>query len=496
MTLELPPELCESLLDFMYTGIAVWENVEDATVMLSFSEQFQIRSLREECLKFLHANISRLDCVLNIWETAKLMELKELEEKASTVISKEFALVSSTEEFLAICRADFVVELLKKKDLNALEETVIKAGLAWIEEDFKDREQYCTEICQALRTTSSKLRNMAKNFKNLASSFVFEDAVLKYGDRDSTGTSRLNLEECLIIMGGYDVGSNRNVICFGFRQKKWFTLPPIPDDPKMYFSVCTSGCKMYVSGGFGNGRGFSVYDGEKNTWESLCTLLSPRQKHSMGYCNGKIVILGGTDPKENSKFVPYIDIYDIATNKWSETRTTLQKDVCSSTFCALGSKIFLFGGLCSGRKKAEKLQYFDIDQGYSVEDQWCKIPESIQMQARAVVVENAIHVISCKGEVFVLKYHRNTYSFENKGTVKYFPRKGFGVCSIDEKILIVGGEKDYSKTKDMIQYKVAEDFTFKMEDTMPLSMSHFCVGHMSIDRSHLSHECHNQIQQI
>ena len=118
MTLELPPELCECLLDFLYSGKVRWESIGDAIEMLQFSEEYQIRSLKEACLEYLYANISGLDCVL-MWQTAKLLELKELEEKASTVISKEFALVSSSEDFLSICRSDFVLELLEKKDLNA-----------------------------------------------------------------------------------------------------------------------------------------------------------------------------------------------------------------------------------------------------------------------------------------------------------------------------------------------------------------------------------------
>lgn len=495
MRMELDPVQCATLLDFMYTGKGVWANVDDAIDMLHLSQQYQIRSLREQSLQFLYQHISSKYCV-RMWEVAKLLELKDLEEKTSTIISKEFALVSSTDEFLQLNRLDFVVELLKKNDLNAQEETIAKAGLRWIDEDFEGRKDYCFDILEALQTRSFLLKTLASetNFPNLHNSPEFKDALRRYGERGNVTSPALDLEECVVVMGGNDGGSNRSLICFGFRHKKWFTLPPIPYDPKVYFSICTSRCKLYVSGGFGNGQGFYEYDGERNAWRPLPNLLSPRQNHCMAYSNGKVVLLGGTDTIKTSNFVNEIDVYDTATNIWCEIRTTLQQVVRSSAYCVLDSKVFLFGGLRAGGKKAEKLQYFDIEKRYSALDEWCTIPEAIRSQARAVVVDRTIIVISQKGELFQLKKDRGGYSFENKGSMRYFPRKGFGVCPFDGKILIVGGEMNYAKTKDMLQHKLDDGFTFEMEEKMPFSSSNFCLGHMFVKRAHLSYECKDQVQ--
>lgn len=494
MRMELDPVQCATLLDFMYTGKGVWANVDDAIDMLHLSQQYQIRSLREQSLQFLYQHISSKYCV-RMWEVAKLLELKDLEEKTSTIISKEFALVSSTDEFLQLNRLDFVVELLKKNDLNAQEETIAKAGLRWIDEDFEGRKDYCFDILEALQTRSFLLKILASetNFPNLHNSPEFKDALRRYGERGNVTSPALDLEECVVVMGGNDGGSNRSLICFGFRHKKWFTLPPIPYDPKVYFSICTSRCKLYVSGGFGNGQGFYEYDGESNAWRPLPNLLSPRQNHCMAYSNGKVVLLGGTDTRNTSNFVNEIDVYDTATNIWCEIRTTLQQVVRSSAYCVLDSKVFLFGGLRAGGK-AEKLQYFDIEKRYSALDEWCTIPEAIRIQARAVVVDRTIIVISQKGELFQLKKDRGGYSFENKGSMRHFPRKGFGVCPFDGKILIVGGEMNYAKTKDMLQHKLDDGFTFEMEEKMPFSSSNFCLGHMFVKRAHLSYECKDQVQ--
>lgn len=494
MRMELDPVQCATLLDFMYTGKGVWANVDDAIDMLHLSQQYQIRSLREQSLQFLYQHISSKYCV-RMWEVAKLLELKDLEEKTSTIISKEFALVSSTDEFLQLNRLDFVVELLKKNDLNAQEETIAKAGLRWIDEDFEGRKDYCFDILEALQTRSFLLKILASetNFPNLHNSPEFKDALRRYGERGNVTSPALDLEECVVVMGGNDGGSNRSLICFGFRHKKWFTLPPIPYDPKVYFSICTSRCKLYVSGGFGNGQGFYEYDGERNAWRPLPNLLSPRQNHCMAYSNGKVVLLGGTDTIKTSNFVNEIDVYDTATNIWCKNGTTLQQVVRSSAYCVLDSKVFLFGGLRAGGK-AEKLQYFDIEKRYSALDEWCTIPEAIRSQARAVVVDRTIIVISQKGELFQLKKDRGGYSFENKGSMRYFPRKGFGVCPFDGKILIVGGEMNYAKTKDMLQHKLDDGFTFEMEEKMPFSSSNFCLGHMFVKRAHLSYECKDQVQ--
>lgn len=497
VTMELDPVQCATLLDFMYTGDSVWENVDDAIDMLLLSQQYQIRSLQKQSLQFLVQNISSDHCV-RMWEAAKLLELKELEEKTSTIISKEFALVSKTSEFLQISRIDFVAELLKKSDLNAHEETIARAGLRWIEEDFERREDYCYHILEALQTRRSLLSGLASetDFPYLHKSPKFKDALERLGERGNVTSPGLDLEECIVVMGGNDGGSNRNLICFGFRQKKWFTLPPIHHDPGLNFSICSNKSKLYVSGGSGNGKGFCEYDAESNAWRDLPSLLSPRQNHCMAYSDGKVVLLGGTDTRNISTFVNQIDVYNTETNIWCEIRTTLQSNVKSSAYCVLDGKVFLFGGLCEGGKKVEKLQYFDVKQRYSALEKHCTIPEAIRSQARAVVVDRTIIVISQKGELYQLKNDRGNYSFENRGSVGYFPRKGFGVCPFDGKILILGGEKDYAKTKDMVQHKLNEGFTFKMEEKMPFSSSNFCLGHMFVKRAHLSYECKDQVQTI
>lgn len=493
--MALDPVQCATLLDFMYTGKSEWADVDDAIDMLHLSQQYQIRSLREQSLQYLYQHISSEYCV-RMWEAAKLLELKELEEKTSTIISKEFALISSTDLFFHISRPDFVIELLKKNDLNAHKETIAKAGLRWIEEDFEGRKDYCYDILEALQTKRSLLINLASeaNFPNLHNSPEFKDALQRYRERGDVTSPGLDLEECVVVMGGNDGGSNQSLICFGFRHKKWFTLPPIPRDPKINFSICTSRCKLYVSGGFGNGQGFYEYDGENNAWRALPNLLSPRQNHCMACSSGKVVLLGGTDPGNTSNFVNEIDVYDTARNVWCESRTTLQQAVRSSAYCVLESKVFLFGGLRAGGKKVEKLQYFDIEKGYSVQDEWCTIPEAIQSQARAVTVDRTIIVISQKGELFQLKNDRGFYFFEKKEGMRYFPRKFFGVCPFDGKILIVGGEVNYAKTKDMLQHKLDDGFTFEMEEKMPFSSSNFCLGHMFVKRAHLSYECKDQVQ--
>ncbi|XP_062590225.1 kelch-like protein 30 [Saccostrea cucullata] len=499
--IELSPKQCGNLLDFIYTGQDTWDTVDDAIDMLHISQMYQIRSLKNQCLQYLMKNIDKKYCI-RMWEVAKLLGLKDLEEKSSVIISKEFAMVSATKDFLLLNQMESVVELLSKRDLNAQEETIVKAGLSWIESDFEHREDYINYICETLQTKSSLLEILVteENFPQLHNSTVFKNAMdtdviyaRSKGDRNRDAV-RLDIEECLVILGGSDGGSNRNVTCFGFRQKKWFTLPPIPYDPGCYFSVCTHESKIYVSGGSaGKGSGFCVYDGESNTWTQLPNLISPRQYHCMASSCGKIVILGGTDAKNSSTFMKEIDVFDTATNSWSETRTTLDQEVRSCASCVLEDKIFLIGGICPSNKKAEKLQYYDMRSCYSVLYRWCNIPEQIQVQARAVVVNNSVLIISKDGTVFNLTRNRGDYSFDRKGNISQFPRKGFGVCEMEGRILIVGGEKDFCKTKDMIQYKPNENFTFMMEEKMPLSMSNFYYGRVFVKREYLTNECENQL---
>lgn len=260
-----------------------------------------------------------------MWEVVKFLELKELEEKISIIIFKEFVLIFLIDEFYYISRFDFVIELLKKNDLNVYKEIIVKVGLRWIEEDFEGRKDYCYDILEVLQIKCFLLINLVfeVNFLNLYNSLEFKDVLQRYRERGDVMLLGLDLEECVVVMGGNDGGSNQSFICFGFCYKKWFMLFFIFCDFKINFLICISRCKLYVFGGFGNGQGFYEYDGENNVWRVLLNFLFLRQNYCMVYFNGKIVFFGGIDIRNILNFVNEINVYDIIINVWCESRIIL-----------------------------------------------------------------------------------------------------------------------------------------------------------------------------
>jgi len=167
----------------------------------------------------------------------------------------------------------------------------------------------------------------------------------------------------IYVFGGY--GTNGSTERYCIDNNTWEDLPRMPEGPRRgHCAVSTSGNEIYI---VGDNRSFHVFDTATLTWKtelSLCDM--PKARYDAGAVllrDTYLVVIGGYGgeyhiPKASSF------IYDISSNLWSSTPTSMDMiDRHSGHVAAvLDGKVFVAGGWGQIRhSKRPSFEYIDID---------------------------------------------------------------------------------------------------------------------------------------
>ena len=171
--------------------------------------------------------------------------------------------------------------------------------------------------------------------------------------------------------------------------------------------------------------------------------------------------------------------------QWSRCNTTLCDSVRSAAHTCIGKKVYLFGGFKSESNKSTSIQCFDcqFDQSYRLA---YSLPPSASLHARAEVLNGQMLLVCKNGEIAICSEEE---SVRVVSTIKNFDRKGFGMCSFEDKLLFCGGEVSFSSTKDMFLYDYQQRIVITMQETMPVSASNFSFTKGKVLRDYLVTEC-------
>lgn len=103
----------------------------------------------------------------------------------------------------------------------------------------------------------------------------------------------------------------------------WTARAPMPG-PRRAMKAMVAGGRIYVMGGGHGGTGFSsgyVYDPAVDAWSSIADAPRIRGVYAGAELGGKLYVMGGiVDPPSGA-----IDVYDVATNAWSEHAQTFER---------------------------------------------------------------------------------------------------------------------------------------------------------------------------
>lgn len=164
--------------------------------------------------------------------------------------------------------------------------------------------------------------------------------------------------------------------------------------------------KIYVIAGIVNGHmgGYvdwaDLYDPKTGTWTKLKDAKHERDHFQAAYLDGKIYAAGGrtTSHETGQVFdltVPEVDVYDIASGKWSVLKDDLPTPRAGNSTAAIGNDIVIAGGETGGQKKAhDEVEAWDTKKG-----KWYDYPNLKQGRHGTALIlhENCIYTCSGSG---------------------------------------------------------------------------------------------------
>ncbi|XP_060072387.1 kelch-like protein 24a [Ylistrum balloti] len=487
--------ICEKVLQFIYMGESAID-MSSAGHLLEIAKQFQMPSLEASCLKFLSTNLDQTNC-LTVWQTAEAHGFAELEALALSLVKKHFQEVCYSNDFLSLCKIDYILTILNGQNMNCPDKRIIcKAVMLWIIADFENRAVYIEEIMKALNVVPVDVDDVeaiisCDSFRDIREDSTYQSTIYslkkaRYSCQFAGSANQgLLSDESLVVIGGCEDGSNKDMQCFSFSQKKWFKLAALPFDVGFDFAVCSEGLNIFVSGGTSHKKVLLRYDGEMNKWDKMGEMPHGRQRHCMAIVRNTLYVLGGYDTAKSSPY-QHIDLFDLATLRWvtGGRKHHMAIPVRSASCAVLGQIIYVVGGFDSRGNQISRVQYFNAKDKYSGEE-YQVLPEEANSKYQAVVVSDKLYIVSKNGEVFQYDPGADHRPFV-VGNISTFPRKDYGVCAFEGNILVLGGAVRFQPRTDMIQFNTVKKLTVVMQEVMPAPRSQFGLCKTQVIRRHLS----------
>lgn len=178
--------------------------------------------------------------------------------------------------------------------------------------------------------------------------------------------------DCVWVGGAWDgffprEGTVDKLYTYCAGDNKWVTGPAIPR-PRGAGGAVTYGGKYYLVGGNvgGHGQGkvvpyFDVYDPKSKKWTELGDLPNPRDHFFATVIDGKLIVAGGRDGSVENFFdatIPEVDVYDFKKESWETidaTFPTPRGGVLASEHA--GGAVY--GGGESSEKAFDDFHFFD-----------------------------------------------------------------------------------------------------------------------------------------
>ena len=168
----------------------------------------------------------------------------------------------------------------------------------------------------------------------------------------------------LYVFGGSDNGGSNllgSLLCYDPVDNSWAALQPGPDPRAFAWMVEHEGF-IYIGGGQGKKNNTTVnlvdiwrYNIQLNTWSQMSAPPSASMYGIAGAADGKIYVLPGTQ-----RFAK-IQIYDIATDKWSEGAQSIYS-ICWSAGAMVSGLFYTMGGVDGGSgapRNYQSMQEYD-----------------------------------------------------------------------------------------------------------------------------------------
>ncbi|XP_035693527.1 kelch-like protein 24 [Branchiostoma floridae] len=407
---EVDSNALQLLVDYAYTSkVTITEH--NAVELLEGANFFQIQPVRDACVTFISNNLSSDNC-LQMMHVGNMLSCPDLEKKARLCALKEFAAVSKTPEFLSLTK-DQLITLISSDDLNASEETVYTAVMAWINHDTRGRNQEMKELMELVRFPfMDKLYFLENVESNNTVCKTCQDIVLetrKYqlfpGEIQSPRTRprrASGLKEAVVILGGMEKNNEGRPVyshtitmtdSMEPSSSSWVPMTRMdkricPNNPVAVLG--TSDIIVSLD------KEVWLYQPELNSWSKLAEMNSDRYFHGLAVLQGKVYAIGGRNnvlPALSS-----VEVYDRRQHKWTEGVPLPQPRYGHAT-AVLDDYIYVMGGFDIEKKRTSTVYRFSPG-----DSQWQPQRDApVATCTSASVLNGSIYVAELQSCIFCFK---------------------------------------------------------------------------------------------
>ncbi|XP_046380582.2 kelch-like protein 24 [Haliotis cracherodii] len=468
----------DSVLIFMYTGrdVVCQENAES---LLRAATTLQVKGLIDRCEEFLCENLTKENSI-RMWRLGRTHNCQDLEETAWPLILDNFLDLTKTEDFNDLS-VDELAAIIKDDDLVVSnEEMVCEAVFKWIAVDSDNRNMHLASIIEHLRlplVSPEYLLNISTSQGLLRDDMVcrvmLEEAKRyhmlparrqEFTSKRAVFRNSFDPEEVLVVLtGGSTQTKPTDVLCYSFKQFKWFFLAPLPYDPGVEFAACTYASNIYISGGSRKWPKLFKYNSESNDWRECEQMAQGRSRHGMVAVRDCLYVIGGYNRNlpAGNKVISSIEKYSINTGKWSSAGE-LPVPVEMVSASVIGEKIFCFGGAQRNNRNTPAIQCFDTRIGQS--SHFADLPFACRL-TRTVVCDDCLFIITTDGDVIEFSEDSGCRTI---GKIENFGRVHFGGIQYRGNVILLGGKRRNDKACDtMLSFDPLKAGAETLPDKLP-----------------------------
>ncbi|XP_050404333.1 kelch-like protein diablo [Patella vulgata] len=431
---EVDAKSVAQIINYAYTG-ELQITRANAQNLLAAASLFQIIPVQQASAKFMEQQLDSMNCI-GIQTFAQIHNCEELKQKAREYTEKHFPDVAKLEEFKSL-PLDRVIEIVSSDELNVEKEDIVyEAIMVWINHDIKLRRKYIGDLLPHVRLVLLSMKyikdNIAQNYmvQQCERCIALLNAMQDFEDNPETYTGDYNFalslrsgmiqpEYCILLIGGLDQ-NKPSINCYNPLTREAYIMETFPETRERSGYYCvedpavivTEDNNIYTAGGnyiyhenYGEAasdedsfddfeeetvrKDFYQYDNDHNKWVNRAPMLFPKSNFSLAFHEGKIYSLGGLTVNQHPTEI--VECYDIAKNRWNYVGMMPTTLVDLSTVVYRG-EIYLLGGR-TGVGAHNTVMKFD--------------PKKTEWSTLAGMLT---------------------------------PRFNFGACTVDDEILVAGGQ--------------------------------------------------------
>ena len=429
-----PSAVMELLIEYMYKG----EINIPPQLLLSTTEAcdyLQLLELRARCLHQSPSIISPNNAIS--WhKLADSLNIDELKNKCSEILSSSLADVSKGTEFLELSFAEVSSCISGAQETGADSDDLLEATTNWVAHKPQTRQNHILAMFEKIDLTrcSVECLNTEMNkhkellYAQPATLGKLTQSVLQIASQPSGNIrqkrSKHGIKDAMIIViPGYD--STQESDCLHLDKSTNFVDLCKLSFSCFWHSVCQIPGGFVVSGGQDN-KLCAMFILSTKSWKQLEPLPGVRYVHASTFMKGKIYLFGGVVSGSQSSSVISLELQG---GKWNQ-EPNIPITAAHAEVACVDSSIFLL----DVNSSQQLLQLDLVTKAWSTKT---KPPHDNVCGARMIYIQGQLFVAGSNYKVF-LQYNPSTDSWTtlNGPTLKH----GFGaLVHHDQKLYLIGG---------------------------------------------------------